>query len=279
MKNDIILLEHLKVLQQKLSSTEVPNRKIVNESSLVINDISSSSKMKGKGKPLTSDKYFILHHTAGRGTPQGVINILNCRRSKNRPGCMTLGIQFIIDRDGQVYRGLPAGSFGQHVVPDKGSAPNDMNNMTSQGVEIIAKDDKDVLIKQCKSALMLIKDLGYSLYSVYGHGEVQSNKMATEGQKCKRYATKYWNTPEDQLPDVDDELGKDIDPNSKIDYKPNKDNSDDEIEDDGVTTPTTTEKDPKMDFFNSLKGLEGILKESKELKKQEDIQRIKNLLK
>jgi hypothetical protein len=34
-----------------------------------------------------------------------------------------------------------------------------------------------------------------------------------------------------------------------------------------------------MDFFNSLKGLEGILKESKELKKQEDLQRIKNLLK
>ena len=284
MKNDITLLEHLKVLQQKLSSTKVPNRdKVINESSLTINDISASSKMKGKGKPLKSDKYFILHHTAGRGTPQGVINILNCRRSKTRPGCMTLGIQFIIDRDGQVYRGLPAGSFGQHVVPDKGSAPADMSNMTSQGVEIIAKDDKDVLIKQCKSALMLIKDLGYSLSTVYGHGEVQSNKMATEGQKCKRYATKYWSTPIDQLPDVDDELGKDIDPNSKVEYKPKKDNSeyndnnDDEVDvEDGVTTTKTTEKTNPFDFF---KQFGGVLKNKEELKIQENTQRIKNLLK
>lgn len=269
MKNDIILLEHLKVLQQKLSSTEVPNRKVVKES-LSAEDISGSATMRRKGTPLNNDKYFILHHTAGRGTPQGVVGILNKRG---------LGVQWVIDRDGQIYQTLPKDSFGQHVVPNKGSAPSDMSNKTAQGVEIIAKNDNDVLIKQCKSALMIIKDLGYSLSNVYGHGEVQSNKMATEGQKCKRYATKYWNTSTNDLPDVDDELGKDIDPNSKVEYKPKDGSSDDEMEDDGVTTPTTTEKDPKMDFFNSLKGLEGILKESKELKKQEDLQRIKNLLK
>jgi hypothetical protein len=65
MKNDIILLEHLKVLQQKLSSTEVPNRKVVKES-LSAEDISGSSTMKSKGSPLKNDKYFIIHHTAGR---------------------------------------------------------------------------------------------------------------------------------------------------------------------------------------------------------------------
>lgn len=266
MKNDIILLEYLKVLQQKLSSTEVPNRKVVNES-LNVDDISGSATMRSKGTPLKNDKYFILHHTAGRGTPQGVVGILNKRG---------LGIQWVIDRDGQIYQTLPKDSFGQHVVPNKGSAPSDMSNKTAQGVEIIAKNDNDVLIKQCKSALMIIKDLGYSLSNVYGHGEVQSNKMATEGQKCKRYATKYWNTSTNELPDVDDEIGKDVDPNSKVEYKPKDDSSDDEMEDD-VTTPT--EKDPKVDFLNSLKGLGGILKESKELKKQEDLQRIKNLLK
>jgi hypothetical protein len=268
MKNDIILLEHLKVLQQKLSTTEVPNRKVVKES-LSAEDISGSATMKSKGSPLKNDKYFILHHTAGRGTPQGVVGILNKRG---------LGVQWVIDRDGQIFQTLPKDSFGQHVAPNKGSAPSDMSNRTAQGVEIIAKNDNDVLIKQCKSALMIIKDLGYSLSNVYGHGEVQSNKMATEGQKCKRYATKYWNTSTNDLPDVDDEIGKDVDPNSKEVYKPKNDNSDDGMEDDGVTT-TTTEKDPSLDFFNSLKGLEGMLKESKELKKQEDLQRIKNLLK
>jgi hypothetical protein len=153
-----------------------------------------------------------------------------------------------------------------------------MSNRTAQGVEIIAKNDNDVLIKQCKSALMIIKDLGYSLSNVYGHGEVQSNKMATEGQKCKRYATKYWNTPTNDLPDVDDELGKDVDPNSKVEYKPKDGSSDDEMEDEDedVTTTSTTEKSNPFDFFSKLGG---VLKESRELKKQEDLQRIKNLLK
>jgi hypothetical protein len=188
----------------------------------------------------------------------------------------------VIDRDGEIFQTLPKNSFGQHVAPNKGSAPSDMSNRTAQGVEIIAKNDNDVLIKQCKSALMIIKDLGYSLSNVYGHGEVQSNKMATEGQKCKRYATKYWNTSTNDLPDVDDEIGKDVDPNSQEVYKPKKDSSEyndsEDIEDDGVTTKTTT-KDASLDFLNSLKGLGGMLKESKELKKQEDFNRIKNLLK
>jgi hypothetical protein len=262
MKNDIILLEHLKVLQQKLSTTEVPNRKVVKES-LSAEDISGSATMKSKGSPLKNDKYFILHHTAGRGTPQGVVGILNKRG---------LGVQWVIDRDGEIFQTLPKNSFGQHVAPNKGSAPSDMSNRTAQGVEIIAK------IKQCKSALMIIKDLGYSLSNVYGHGEVQSNKMATEGQKCKRYATKYWNTPTNDLPDVDDELGKDVDPNSKVEYKPKDGSSDDEMEDEDedVTTTSTTEKSNPFDFFSKLGG---VLKESRELKKQEDLQRIKNLLK
>ena len=274
MKNDIVLLEHLKVLQQKLSTTEVPNRsKVINESSFSVNDISGSSTMKGKGTPLKNDKYFILHHTAGRGTPQGVVGILNSRK---------LGVQWVIDRDGKIYQTLPKGSFGQHVAPNKASAPSDMSNRTSQGVEIIAKNDKDILIKQCKSALMIIKDLGYSLSNVYGHGEVQSNKMATEGQKCKRYATKYWSTPIDQLPEVDDELGKDVDPNSKVEYKPEKNKSDNDeidVEDDpnnNVTTTATTEKGSFLDFF---KNLGGILKNKEDLKIEEDVQRIKNLLK
>jgi hypothetical protein len=274
MKNDIILLEHLKVLQQKLSTTEVPNRKLVKES-LSANDISGSATMKRKGTELKNNKYFVLHHTAGRGTPQGVVGILNKRG---------LGVQWVIDRDGGIYQTLPKGSFGQHVAPDKGKGPSDLSNQTSQGVEIIAKNDADVLIKQCKSALMIIKDIGYSLSNIYGHGELQSNKQATEGQKCKRYATKYWSTPIDQLPEVDDELGKDIDPNSKVEYKPKKDNSEyndnndddeDDVDGDTTTTTTTTESNP----FEFFKNFGGILKNKKDSKIQEDTQRIKNLLK
>ena len=266
MKNDIILLEHLKVLQQKLSTTEVPNRKLVKES-LSANDISGSATMKRKGTELKNNKYFVLHHTAGRGTPQGVVGILNKRG---------LGVQWVIDRDGGIYQTLPKGSFGQHVAPDKEKGPSDLSNQTSQGVEIIAKNDADVLIKQCKSALTIIKDIGYSLSNIYGHGELQSNKQATEGQKCKRYATKYWSTPIDELPEVDDELGKDVDPNSKVEYKPKKDNSDDDSEDITDDEGKTTKKTNPFDFF---KGLGGILKNKEDSKIQENLQRIKNLLK
>jgi len=283
MKNDIVLLEHLKVLQQKLSSTKVPNRKKIIKESLEIIDISSQSNF--KGGQIKNNKYFIFHHTAGRGDAPGVIKILNCRKRKNnKPGCMILGVQFIIDREGKVYRGLPDGSSGGHVVR-VGKGPLDVTNSNSKGVEIIAKDDKDVLIKQCKSALLLVKDQGFSLNQIIGHGEVSTDKMVDEGQKCKRYANKYWNTPEDQLPDTDDELGKDVDPKVKDDeiFKDKKDNSeyndnksDDDVIDveDGVTTTTTT-KDP-FDFF---KFLGGIFKNKEESKIQEDVKRIKNLLK
>ena len=59
MKNDIILLEHLKVLQQKLSSTKVPNRKKIIKESLQITDISNQSNF--KFRKMKNNKYFIFH--------------------------------------------------------------------------------------------------------------------------------------------------------------------------------------------------------------------------
>jgi len=288
MKNDIVLLEHLKVLQQKLSSTKVPNRKKIIKESLEIIDISSQSNF--KFRKMKNNKYFIFHHTAGRGTPTDVIKVLNCRKRPNKkPGCMILGVQFIIDREGKVYKGLPDGSSGGHVVRG-GKGPTDVTNSNSMGVEIIAKEDKDVLIKQCKSALLLVKDQGFSLNQILGHGEVSTNKMPSEGQKCKRYANKYWNTPEDQLPDTDDELGKDEDPKVKDNeiFKPEKDNSeyndnkpDDDVIDvgnDADVKPTTPEP-KKTNPFDFFKRLGGVLKNKEDLKIEEDVQRIKNLLK
>jgi hypothetical protein len=118
--------------------------------------------------------------------------------------------------------------------------------------------------------------------------------MVDEGQKCKRYANKYWNTPEDQLPDTDDELGKDEDPKVKDneifkDKKDKKDNSeyndnksdDDEVdvEDDPKEVKPTTPEPKKTNPFDFFKRLGGILKNKEDLKIEEDVQRIKNLLK
>ena len=144
-------------------------------------DISSTSNYKNKNKKLTSNKYFILHHSAGGKTAQDVMNVLN-RRS--------LGVQWIIDKEGIIYQTLPRGSKGAHVKG--GMGPSDLNNSNSQGVEIVANDDNDVNKKQCVAALKLVKMLGYSQNQIYGHGEVQSNKQPTEGQKCKKYIKNNW---------------------------------------------------------------------------------------
>ena len=144
-------------------------------------DISSSSNYKNKNKKLTSNKYFILHHSAGGKTAQDVMNILNRRN---------LGVQWIIDKEGIIYQTLPRGSKGAHVKG--GMGPSDLNNSNSQGVEIVANDDNDVNKKQCVAALKLVKMLGYSQNQLYGHGEVQSNKQPTEGQKCKKYIKNNW---------------------------------------------------------------------------------------
>ncbi len=150
-------------------------------------DISGQSTYKRKNERLNPRKYFMLHHTAGRGTAQNIVSILNNRRPR-------LGIQWIIDRNGIIYRGLPDGSRGAHVAYQRINMGH-VNNSNTEGVEIIANDDSDVLDLQCKSALKLVKKLGYSLSNIYTHGEVSTNKQKTEGKKCKAYFEKYWRTP------------------------------------------------------------------------------------
>ena len=166
----------------------------LNETIQIVDDSGSSTF---KSNELQNDKYFILHHSVTKGESSGVVNILNKRG---------LGVQWVIDRNGVVHQTLGKGKKGAHVKKIGRKAPKDLSNSTTQGVEIVAMDDSDILLKQCKSALILIKMLGYPLSNVYGHGEVSTNKGYNEGATCKAYVTKYWNTPEEQLPEVDTEL-------------------------------------------------------------------------
>lgn len=168
-------------------------KKLLNEG-LNINDISGKSSY--PKKPLTAKKYFILHHTAGRGTADQIIAVLNQRG---------LGIHYVIDLDGKIYKTLSDGVQGAHVKSFYQSAPKDMSNETTMGVEIVGKDNTDISLRQCRSALLLVKSLGFSLGQIYGHGEVSSNRGPDEGSFCKNYIKKYWGTPVDKLP-VDKDL-------------------------------------------------------------------------
>jgi hypothetical protein len=122
---------------------------------------------------LSSSKAFIIHHTAGRGTAEGVMNVFKKRNVSSN---------FIIDRDGAIWRAVPPGFRSQHMRDGQGVGKG-LNNSNTQSVEIIAKDDADVTSKQVGAAMALASSLGYKAGQVLGHGEVNSHKRKTEGNR------------------------------------------------------------------------------------------------
>ena len=154
-----------------------------------IEDISNTAQQSAMN-PMKGDKYFVVHHTAGHGRAEDVVNILNDRG---------LGVQWVIDREGKVFRTFPEGLTAWHAGhKDQKDAPRDLQNDTAQGVEVIAKNDMDVLPVQILAAFKLLKYLGYSKDQVWGHGEVTYNKEATEGKTIVDFWRENWDkTPEE----------------------------------------------------------------------------------
>lgn len=122
---------------------------------------------------LDAVKGFIVHHAGMRGTPEDVVNVLNRRR---------LGVQYVMDREGKVFQTLPPGARGAHIRPaENGSG---LNNSNALGMEVIAKDDRDVTPAQVAAAKQFIAQLQkqYPGMQVYGHGEINGHKQETEGK-------------------------------------------------------------------------------------------------
>jgi LAS superfamily LD-carboxypeptidase LdcB len=245
-RNKKTLLE-IDRLFESIDSFNLKNKKL-NEG-VQVQDISNTSTF--SAKPLPSKKYFILHHTAGRSSASGVVDILNQRG---------LGIQYVIDREGKVFKTLPSGTKGAHVKSIGRSAPGDLSNSTTEGVEIVGSNDADILPKQCKSALLLVKSLGYSLNSVYGHGEVSTNKALDEGKTCKEYFKKYWDTPENELPEGGDTKTKTSNEEPKKE-EPKKEEPKKVVPTTTTTTTSSMTSDEAKSKFSDIFGVE--LKESK----------------
>jgi hypothetical protein len=122
---------------------------------------------------------FIVHHTGGGGTVQGVQNTLNQRG---------LGVEYVMDRDGKVYQiGQPGAA---NIMPESryrktpilGEGKPFLTNQNIVGMEVIAKDDKDVTPAQRDAAARFIRER-YPNTPVYGHGEVNpGHKEPDEGK-------------------------------------------------------------------------------------------------
>jgi hypothetical protein len=121
---------------------------------------------------------MIIHHTGGRGDVNGVIQTY---QQRNFPA------QFVIDRTGTIYQTLPDGAKGQQIMNGWGPIGTGKSNDNTEGVEVIARDDKDVLPVQQRAAAQLVAlraaKWGYDPQtSVWGHGEVNpGHKEADEG--------------------------------------------------------------------------------------------------
>jgi len=127
---------------------------------------------------LSEVKGMVIHHTAGRGTVDGVVSTLNQRK---------LGVQFVIDRDGSIYQLTRDGGKAYHMRTGWGPKGSGLSNDNMEGVEVIAMNDKDVTPKQVEAVKALVemraKKWGYDpKTSVFGHGEVNpGHKEADEG--------------------------------------------------------------------------------------------------
>jgi hypothetical protein len=175
-------------------------KKFINESQTEIIDISSESQFADKGQPIKSNNFFIIHHVAGRGTAHSVVNTLNTRGR--------LGVQWVVDGDGTIYKTLPSNSLGAHIGSSDSEknrnlgAPPGISNANSQGVEVVGLDDADIadhgMPEQGIAVLKIIKHLGYTKDQIFGHGEVNpAHKQATEGATIKQYVMDHWDDPID----------------------------------------------------------------------------------
>ena len=118
---------------------------------------------------------FVFHHTGGGGTPEGVINTLNQRG---------LGVQYVMDRNGRIFRALREGARGAHMLP----SANGLSNANTEGMEVIARNDADVTPAQVAAAKRFwdVYSKAHAGVSAFGHGELNSHKQATEGSTIAR---------------------------------------------------------------------------------------------
>ena len=123
---------------------------------------------------------FIVHHTSGRGTVDGVMQTLKERG---------LGVEYVMDRDAQIH--ATGGPGSQNIMAGWGPKGAGLNNQNVVGMEIIANDDKDVTPAQVDAAKKFITSR-YGNTPVFGHGEVNpGHKEADEGMSIVNAVRSY----------------------------------------------------------------------------------------
>lgn len=112
---------------------------------------------------------LVIHHTDG-GTVQSNVDTF---KERGFPA------HYLIGKNGDIHQFLPNGALAWHT----GTAYNSY----SIGIEVVAKDDKDVNKKQIEATVRLAEYLGFSRSQIVGHGEINKNKQEDEGRTITNY--------------------------------------------------------------------------------------------
>lgn len=147
-------------------------------------DRSNLSRTWRRAGPMKDVGGMVFHHTAGTSFDDAMTTL-------NRRG---LGAQYIIDRDGSVYRTFPEGRSAIHMREpgsryrkDRSQPSSGYGNANLIGVEVVGLDNNDILPEQVQAATRLARGLstqyGFPLENIWGHGELQSNKQGSEGMQ------------------------------------------------------------------------------------------------
>jgi hypothetical protein len=108
---------------------------------------------------------FIVHHTAGRGDAAGVVNWWK----KQGRG---FGSQYIMDRNGVIHDvAKEFGYTGSNQILNGQGVGKGLNNGNVVGMEIIAKNDKDVTPQQAQNFANFYQNR-FPGVPTYGHGQV-----------------------------------------------------------------------------------------------------------
>lgn len=147
----------------------------------VARDLSRSSTF--RGRPMGEVRGLVIHHT---GVPDASLHRATAQSTVNGMNSRGLGVQYVMERDGSIVRTLPAGMSGAHTRPAQNESG--LSNSNTVGIEVIASNDRTVTPAQ-RAALQQFVDQQRREHpgirgNVYGHGELNSHKMTSEGMSA-----------------------------------------------------------------------------------------------
>ena len=154
------------------STSQVFNKVVTEKLPLAIQKLEG---LNWDGRMREATKGLIIHHTAGRGDAQHVIDVLNRRG---------FGAHYVLDRQGNIYQLAPDGARLAHMRPGQGIGEG-LSNANTIGLEVIARNNKDLTPAQIQAAQDWIEHMRAKYPTignrVFGHGEVNPHKEADEG--------------------------------------------------------------------------------------------------